>query len=110
IIHRFQREPDPFEWSAADAGDSHFEQALFGEADDFGISFGLTIPLRHWHGRYAAVTFASDMRSARARESIRKNSLGLEAVALDFDLRACATFPPVNSVTLQASRRAKPNV
>jgi len=91
VVHRFQREPDPFYWSADDADDP-FERMFYGEADDFGISFGYTVPMRFWHGRYAALTFASDMRNLAARESIRRSSMGLESIAMTFYLRACATF------------------
>ncbi len=98
IVHRFQREPNPFEWSADDANDDPFEQTFFGEARSFGISFGLTVPLRYWHGRFAAVTFASDIRSAITRDSIRKNCMGLEAIANSFHLQVCATFQTVHHI------------
>lgn len=98
IVHRFQREPDPFYWSADDAGDDPFERMFYGEADDFGISYGYTVPMRFWHGRYAAVTFASDMRSALARESIRRNCLGLESIAMTFHLQVCAIFETVHQL------------
>ncbi len=96
--HRFQRQPDPFKWSADDAVDKSFEQVFVGEADSFGISFGLTVPLRFWHGRYAAVTFASDMRSANSRANIRKSCMSLEAIATTFHLQVCATFQALHSV------------
>src|SRR6185437_1658353 len=92
VVHRFQRQPHPFYWSADDAGDDPFEQMFYGEADDFGISYGYTIPMRFWHGRYAALTFASDMRNLAVRESIRRSSLGLESIAMTFHLQVCTTF------------------
>jgi len=95
IVHRFQREPNPFYWSADDVGDDPFEKVFYREADDFGISYGYTVPMRFWHGRYAAVTFASDMRSAVARENIRRSSMGLESIATTFHLQVCATFETV---------------
>jgi DNA-binding CsgD family transcriptional regulator len=97
IVHRFQREPNPFNWSPDDASDP-FEQKFYGEADDFGVSFGYTIPMRFWHGRYAALTFASDMRNLAARESIRRSSLGLESIATTFHLQVCATFETVHRI------------
>ena len=97
VVHRFQREPDPFYWSADDANDP-FEKMFYGEADDFGISYGLTVPMRFWHGRYAAMTFASDMRNLAARESIRRSSLGLESIATVFHLQACATFETTHRI------------
>ena len=74
ISHRFQCDPDPFEWSAIFAGGSSFGQAFFGEAGSFSIRFGLNVPLHYWHGRFAAVTFASDIQCAATRAGIRKNS------------------------------------
>src|SRR6185437_12238279 len=35
VVHRFQREPGPFWWSADDANDP-FERMFYGEAGDFG--------------------------------------------------------------------------
>ena len=98
VVHRFQRDPDPFEWSSALAGDCAFEQAFFGEAHDFGIGYGYTVPMRFWHGRYAAVTFASDIRSMEFRHSIRSNGLGLAAIALNFHLQVCAVFETLHAV------------
>ena len=98
VVHRFQRQPHPFYWGADMAGDDPFERMFYGEADDFGISSGFTVPMRFWHGRYAALTFASDMRNLSARENIRRNCLGLESVAMTFHLQACATFETVHRI------------
>lgn len=98
IVHRFQRDPDPFYWSADDARGEPFEQMFYGEASDFGISYGYTIPMRFWHGRYAALTFASDMRDLAARGSVRRSSLGLESIAMTFHLQVCATFETTHRI------------
>jgi DNA-binding CsgD family transcriptional regulator len=71
---------------------------FYGEAGDFGISYGYTVPMRYWHGRYAALTFASDMRNLAARESIRRSSMGLESIATVFHLQVCATFETVHRI------------
>jgi DNA-binding CsgD family transcriptional regulator len=98
VVHRFQRQPHPFYWGADDAGDDPFDQMFYGEADDFGISYGYTVPMRFWHGRYAAMTFASDIRNLAARERIHRSSLGLEAIAMTFHLQVCATFETTHQI------------
>jgi len=71
---------------------------FYGEAGDFGISYGLTVPMRFWHGRYAALTFASDMRDLAASESICRSSRGLESIATTFHLQVCATFETTHRI------------
>lgn len=90
VVHRFQRDPNPFEWSDALADNCPFARAFFGETACFGISYGYTVPMRYWHGRFAAVTFATDVRCAASRACLRSNCLGFEAVALQFHLQVCA--------------------
>ena len=52
--------PDAFDWSPDLAGDDEVALRFFGEANDFGICSGHTIPIHNRLGLVAAMTFATD--------------------------------------------------
>jgi DNA-binding CsgD family transcriptional regulator len=91
IVHRFQREPDPFYWCATTRT---ILSSGCSTAKPMISALAMVSLSRCASGtaRYAALTVASDMRNVAARESIRRSSLGLESVAMVFHLQACATF------------------
>jgi DNA-binding CsgD family transcriptional regulator len=85
VIVRARREFEPFDWGpdlvtrACRATRDFFE-----EAASFGVRYGFTIPIHHWRGGQAAVTFAADRRSADYRKSIRHNARVLQLIAYHF--------------------------
>jgi len=56
----------PFHWDAANPGrdTSVAQRRIFGEATEFGIVSGFTVPIHDSRGRIAAVTFASERPSS----------------------------------------------
>src|SRR5690242_6300755 len=51
LLHSI-RQPHPFGWGREFGGNDPFCSRFFDEAASFGICFGYTIPLHHWHGRF----------------------------------------------------------
>jgi len=96
VIGTAARTAEPFEWGpdfrvcerSASCG------KFFGEAAEFGIRFGLTIPIRDKQRRLAAVTFATDERGTVFRRSIETYRSGLHLMALFFHRKACSTLDP----------------
>ncbi len=84
VVLRSHRDPESFEWGPEFGNDSPFARGFFDEAAQFGICYGFTIPIRYWHGRLAAVTFATDHCSPAYRDCIRRHRLALEIVARTF--------------------------
>ena len=82
--------PDPFDWSPDLADET--SRRFFGEASDFGICFGRTIPIHDAHGWIAAVTFATDRRRPAYRACIRRNADTLVLISLYFHAYARRTL------------------
>ncbi|WP_353646011.1 LuxR family transcriptional regulator [Mesorhizobium sp. WSM2239] len=59
VITRAQCGGCPFRWGPEHSRNSKFEQQLFEEAAEFGIRWGLTIPIVDRRGCVAAMTFAA---------------------------------------------------
>src|SRR6185312_3043089 len=49
-----------FGWDTSFGGNDPFSCKFFDEACGYGIRHGYTIPIHHWHGRFTALTFATD--------------------------------------------------
>lgn len=96
VIGTAARTGEPFEWgpdlrvAPRSAGCVKF----FTEAADFGIRFGLTIPIHDRQRRLAAVTFATDERRTVFRQSIEAYRSGLHLMALFFHRQACSALDP----------------
>lgn len=96
VICTAARTGEPFEWGP----DLRVGQRssgcvkFFGEAAEFGIRFGFTIPIRDRQRRLAAVTFATDERGTAFRQSIEAYPSGLHLMALFFHRQACSTLDP----------------
>ncbi|HEY5238567.1 MAG TPA: LuxR family transcriptional regulator [Rhizomicrobium sp.] len=86
VILRAYREFEPFDWGPdlADTRDCRATRDFFEEAANFGVRYGFTIPIHHWRGGHAAVTFAAGRRSADYRKSIRHNARALQLIAYHF--------------------------
>ncbi len=87
VVLRSHRDPKSFEWGPEFGNDSAFARGFFDEAAQFGICYGITIPIRFWHGRLAAVTFATDHCSPAFRDCIRRHRLALEIIARTFHVQ-----------------------
>lgn len=89
VILRALRDNEPFDWGPDLAVASNNTRNFFNEAADFGIRYGFTIPIPHWKGRMAAVTFATDRRRPEYRACIRHNARTLQLIAYQFHASVC---------------------
>lgn len=64
VVAKARRCMDPFTWSDEMAGSAAPIKRLFGEAAEFGLRSGLTIPVRGSFGRIAMLTLATDQPRA----------------------------------------------
>ena len=96
VIGTAARIEEPFEWGPDLRSGQRSARCgkFFAEAAEFGIRFGLTIPIRDRQKRLAAVTFATDERRTVFRQSIEAYRSGLHLMALFFHRRACSTLDP----------------
>jgi DNA-binding CsgD family transcriptional regulator len=83
VLHSI-RQPRSFGWGREFGGNDPFCLRFFDEAASFGICYGYTIPLHHWHGRFAALTFATDREPLAFLQTTRRHALALEAIAGQF--------------------------
>jgi len=76
----------PFTWNGLDpeARSSREQRRLFGEATEFGINCGLTIPIHDGAGGIAALTFASDSRPDALRRTVDAHRHLLHLAAIYF--------------------------
>jgi len=95
VILRARREVEPFDWGPDLATrNCRATRAFFEEAASFGVRYGFTIPIHHWRGGRAAVTFAADRRSADYRKSIRHNARALQLIAYHFHAHVLHMLEP----------------
>jgi LuxR family transcriptional regulator, activator of conjugal transfer of Ti plasmids len=91
VIARAIRHTDPFEWGhdlSGGALPAHLGR-FFEEAAAFGLRHGFTIPIHDRNGVQAAVTFATDVRSAAFRRSIELNGAVLQLLSILFHRQTC---------------------
>lgn len=81
---------DPFDWSADLADEA--SRPFFGEASDFGIRYGHTIPIHDARGWIAAVTFATDRLRPAYRACMRRNADTLQLISQYFHAYARRTL------------------
>jgi LuxR family transcriptional activator of conjugal transfer of Ti plasmids len=76
VVSRARRLSTMFEWDPGLACRERngIEQRFFGEAADFGIQYGLTIPIEEAGVVVAATTFATDRRRPAYTASVRRHS------------------------------------
>lgn len=105
VVGQARRDTEPFEWGP-DIGSTRLskrQRQLFDEAAQFGIRYGLTIPIHDGRGPIAAVTFATDERRAAFQRTIAEHSRVLQLMAMYFHARARRTLMSsrlVSGVTL----------
>ena len=83
VLHSI-RHRHSFDWGREFGGNDPFCLRFFDEAASFGIRYGYTIPVHHWHGRFAALTFATDREPLAFLQTTRRHALALEAIAGQF--------------------------
>lgn len=92
VVAQAQVTPIAFDWSADLASDDEAALRFFGEASDFGIRYGRTIPIHDQSGWMAAVTYATDRIRPTYRTCIKRNADTLQLIALYFHLHAQRAF------------------
>lgn len=92
VIGQAQVLRDPFDWSADLASDDEAALRFFGEASDFGIRYGHTVPIHDRRGWIAAVTYATDRMRPAYRACIDRNADALQLIALYFHAHAQRAF------------------
>lgn len=92
VIARMQLTSDPFDWSADLASDDEAALRFFGEASDFGIRYGRTVPIHDRRGWIAAVTYATDRMRPAYRACVSRNADILQLIALYFHAHAQRAF------------------
>jgi len=97
--------PGSFDWSADFAGEDEAALRFFGEAHDFGICFGRTIPIHNRYGLVAAMTFATDRPCPAFCTSIARNSDTLELIAVYFHAFFCRKVGIASNVHLTERER-----
>lgn len=98
VLHSI-RQPHPFGWDPDFGGDDPFNCKFFDEASGFGIRCGYTIPIHHWHGRFAALTFAADRQYAAFLHATQTHALALRLIAYQFHRQVRAKLEPVHLLT-----------
>ena len=76
VVSRARRAATMFEWdpNLAFKGRTGIERDFFREAADFGIQYGLTIPIEEAGVVVAATTFATDRRRVAYLASVRRHA------------------------------------
>jgi LuxR family transcriptional activator of conjugal transfer of Ti plasmids len=77
----------PFHWRAADyvGRSSRVQRQMFDEAAEFGVTRGITVPIRHNHGRVTTLTMAADGTATSFSRNAEKHRHFIHLVALHFD-------------------------
>ena len=77
----------PFHWCAADylGRSSRLQRQMFDEAAEFGLTQGITIPIRHHRGRVTSMSMLADGATTSFSHNVEKNRHLIHLVALHFD-------------------------
>src|SRR6185437_195389 len=97
VLHSI-RQPHPFGWGQNFGNDDPFTRRFFYEASGFGICHGYTIPIHHWHGRFAALTFATDQQYAAFLHTTESHALALRVIAYQFHRRVREKLEPLHII------------
>lgn len=77
----------PFEWREA-VGSTQLstkQRQFFGEAGEFGISFGFTVPIHGPHAQFSALTVTSDVPAHLADRLISANRFLIHVMGLYYN-------------------------
>jgi DNA-binding CsgD family transcriptional regulator len=77
----------PFHWRASDYDGrcSRVQRQMFDEAAEFGLTQGITVPIRHNHGRVTTMTMVTDGAATSFSHNVEQNRHLIHLVALHFD-------------------------
>jgi LuxR family transcriptional activator of conjugal transfer of Ti plasmids len=96
VVIRARQSIQPFVWDAAtpatEADGSAERRRLFGEAAEFGIHCGLSVPVRDGQGRMAMISLVSDRKSPAARRDIERQRDILHLASIYFHTHARRTL------------------
>jgi len=96
---RARRDRDPFRWSGPQMAKGRGDQVkrFFGEAAEFGIERGVTIPIPAGFDRLALLTFAAGKHGPDLNDKVAKATDILQLMGLYFHAHVEATLKlPVN--------------
>jgi len=96
IIIQARRDRDLFRWNGARAskGRGNDVKRFFGEASEFEIDRGVTIPIRAGFDRFALFTFAADKHGPDLHEKVAKASHILQLMGMYFHAHVEAALKP----------------
>lgn len=86
----------PFHWCAADylGRSSQVQRQMFDEAAEFGLTQGITVPIRHNHGRVTTMTMVADRAATSFSHDVEKNRHLIHLAALHFDANITGKLGP----------------
>jgi LuxR family transcriptional activator of conjugal transfer of Ti plasmids len=86
VMIRARRERELFHWSGAQAskGQGNPRKRFFGEAAEFGIEKGVTIPIQAGFDRFASFTFATDKHGPDMHEKVARAKDLLQLMGMYF--------------------------
>jgi DNA-binding CsgD family transcriptional regulator len=99
IVLQSIRQPHAFGWDSSFGSSDPFTRRFFDEACGFGIRHGYTIPIHHWHGRFAALTFATDEQYANFLRTTQYHALALRLIAYQFHRHVRQKLEPARILT-----------
>ncbi len=96
VIIRARRDRDLFHWNGARAskGRGNPCKRFFGEAAEFGIEKGVTIPIRAGFDRFALFTFAADKGGPDVFEKVAEAQEIMQLMAMYFHSHVEAALKP----------------
>lgn len=94
VLIRARRDRDPFQWSGPQMARGRGDQVkrFLGEAAEFGIERGVTIPIQAGFDRCALFTFAADKQGLDLHEKISKARDILQLMGMYFHAHVEATL------------------
>lgn len=96
VLIRARCDRDPFQWTGQQMAKGRGDQVqrLFGEAAQFGIERGVTVPIPAGFDRFALFTFAADKRSPDLHEKAAKTKDILQLMSMYFHAHVEAALKP----------------
>ena len=94
VIIRARRDRDLFHWGGAQASNAaeDVQKRFFGEAAEFGIEKGVTIPIPAGFDRFASFTFAADKHGPELYEKVEEAKVLLRIMGTYFHAHVEAVF------------------
>jgi DNA-binding CsgD family transcriptional regulator len=101
VISQMLANREPFKWSLETGTDTitRPQKQLLSEAAQFGIRYGLTIPIHDGHGPVAGLTFATDQSDTRLQRCRDQDARVLQLMAMFFHAHVRRKLVPVRTVS-----------